>query len=127
MYIIGSTYDVADVNAPLAEMWVESMKAEKEATNVSGNMVKFPKTLKKDTKWRQWKESIPLAYIVREIDIPQPSIVYTTVHDQLVSSAILHRAEYNTNNGVVYDLIQSLMLNGPAWSWINAYQRTHDG
>ncbi len=41
MYIIGSTYDVADVNAPLAEMWVESMKAEKEATNVSGNMVNY--------------------------------------------------------------------------------------
>ncbi len=58
MYIIGSTYDVNDINEPLAEMWVESMKAEKEATNASGNMVKFPETFKKDTKWRQWKESM---------------------------------------------------------------------
>jgi hypothetical protein len=32
-----------------------------------------------------------------------------------------------TNNGVVYDLIQSLTLNGPAWPWINAFQRYHDG
>jgi hypothetical protein len=33
----------------------------------------------------------------------------------------------NTNNGMVYDLLQSLTLNGPAWSWVNAYQRNRDG
>jgi len=28
---------------------------------------------------------------------------------------------------IVYDLLQSLTLNGPAWSWINSFQRTRDG
>jgi hypothetical protein len=61
---------------------------------------------KKDTKWKQWKESlltylhsksgqanIPLAYIVRENDLPIPKMIYATVHVQLVESAILHGAE----------------------------------
>ncbi len=70
---------------------------------------------------------IPLAYIVRDMDTPIPNIVYPTSHDQLVECAILQGAEYNTNNGIVYDLLQSLTLNGPAWPWINGFQRTRDG
>jgi hypothetical protein len=58
MYIIGSPYDVNDINKPLAEMWVESMKVEKEEAIVVGGMVKLPEAFKKDTKWRQWKESL---------------------------------------------------------------------
>jgi len=46
---------------------------------------------------------------------------YATVHDQLVNQAILRGAEYNANNGAVYDLLQSLTLNRPAWSWINSF------
>lgn len=136
MNIIGLPYDVNDINKPRAEMWVESMKMKKEAANTPGNMVKMPEAFKKDTKWKQWKESvltclhsksgqanIPLAFIVRENDLPAPGTIYATVHDQLVESAILHGTEYNTNNGMVYDLLQSLTLNGPAWSWVNACQR----
>jgi hypothetical protein len=140
MHIIGMVYDIEDVNEPLAEMWVESMKAKHEAAKVPGDMVKTPEPFKKDTKWRLWKEStltylhskigqasIPLAYIVRESHIPTHNIVYGTVHDQLVESAILRRAEYDTINGVVYDLLQSLTLNSPAWPWANAFQRNRDG
>ncbi len=103
-------------------------------------MVKQPDPFKKETKWKQWKESmltylhsksgqanIPLAYIVREFDQPNYAKVYTTVHDQLVECAILHGPEYHINNGLVYDLLQSLTVNGPAWAWINAFQRTRDG
>jgi len=140
MHIIGATYDINEVNKPLAEMWVESRKVEQEAADVPTDLIKIPETFKKDTKWKQWKDSlttylysktgqasIPLAYIIRDNDVSTPGLIYPTVHDQLVSSVILHGAEYNTNNGVVYDLLQSLMLNGPAWSWINAFQRTRDG
>ena len=27
----------------------------------------------------------------------------------------------------MYDLLQSLTLNGPAWAWKNMYQHAHDG
>ncbi len=53
--------------------------------------------------------------------------MYTTLPEQLVNCAILHGNEYNTNNGMVNDVLQSLKLNGPAWTWINAYQVSNDG
>jgi hypothetical protein len=59
--------------------------------------------------------------------VPAPNAIYPTVHDQLVNATILRVAEYNTNNGVVYDLLQSLALNGPAWPWVDAYQHNRDG
>jgi hypothetical protein len=44
-----------------------------------------------------------------------------------MNSAILFGPEFNVNNGTVYDFLQSLTLNGPAWSWINTYQRSRNG
>ncbi len=70
---------------------------------------------------------LPLTYIIRESDVSNYGKVYSTVHEQLVECAILHGPEYNTNNGIVYDLLQSLTINGPAWAWINAFQNTRDG
>ena len=68
-----------------------------------------------------------MSYIIRENDVPQVNIAYATVHEQLVNCAILQGVEYNTNNGIIYDLLQSLTLNGPAWIWINSFQRARDG
>jgi hypothetical protein len=68
-----------------------------------------------------------LAYIIRENDVPAPGIIYAAVHDQLVDPAILHGPKFNAYNGIIYDLLQSLNLNGPAWSCRNAYQRHRDG
>lgn len=140
MYILGVPYDIALVNEPLAEAWNESRKAEAEAAEAPDDLVKKPEPFKKDTKWRPWKESvvtylhsktgqaaIPLAYIVREFDQGIPGAIYSTVHEQLVNQAIHHGPEYNTNNGIVYDLLQSLTLNGPAWSWISGFQRSRNG
>lgn len=85
MHIIGATYDVNDINEPLAEMWHKSMKVEKEASSAPTDLVKVPEPFKKDTKWKQWKESlttylhskngqasIPLVYIIRDEDVPSP-------------------------------------------------------
>jgi hypothetical protein len=86
---------------------------------------------KKDSKWRPWKESIitylnaqtgqanlPLAYIIREREVADLQAIFTTTHDELVDCAILYGTEFNANNGRVYDFLQSLSLNGPAWPWI---------
>ncbi len=140
MYILGTSYDATLINEALAETWNEQRKAEKEAAEAPDDLVKKPETFKKDTKWRPWKESvitylnskvgqasIPLSYIVREFDVPIPGLLYSTVHEQLVDMAIHTGPEYNTNNGIVYDLLQSLTLNGPAWSWISSHQRSRNG
>jgi hypothetical protein len=90
------------VDEDLAEQWNEVMKEEAEAAKAPNDLLKLPEPFKKETKWGQWKESvmtylhlktgqasIPLAYIVREFDVPIPNIVFATVHDQLVECAIL--------------------------------------
>jgi cell division inhibitor SulA len=82
-------------------------------------MVKHSDPFKKETKWRQWRESmqthshskvkhagLPLAYIIQEQDVPNYDKLFNTVHDQLVECAILTGPEYNINNGLVYNLLQ---------------------
>jgi len=135
MHIIRVPYGVEQVTEELLLNWNQGRKSEIEASKAPQDMVKQPDALKKETKWKQWKESmftylhsktgqssLPLAYIVRENDALNHANVYTTVHDQLVECAILTGPEFNINNGLVYDLLQSLTINGQAWAWINAFQ-----
>jgi hypothetical protein len=140
MHIIGVPYGVEQVTEELALNWNQARESEIETSKAPQDMVKQPDAFKKETKWKQWKESmltylhsktgqssLPLAYIVRENDTPNHANVYTTVHDQLVECAILTGPEFNINDGLVYNLLQSLTINGPAWAWINAFQRSRDG
>jgi hypothetical protein len=142
IHILGLQYEIDQVTEELATRWNHARKSEQEAAKMisSLDIVKQPDPYKNETKWRSWKESmltylhskighanLPLAYIVQENDVPNYDKVYNTVHDQWVECAILHGPEFNINNGLVCDLLQSLTLNGPAWSWINMYQNTRDG
>jgi len=142
MYILGIPYELDQVTEEHALLWNSARKSEKEAAKSVSNLdlVKQPESFKKETKWRQWKESmstylhsknghanVPLADIIHENDAPNYDKIYPTVHDQLVECTILTGPEFNINNGLVYDLLQSLTLNGPAWAWINVYQATRDG
>jgi hypothetical protein len=140
MHILGNEYTVDQIMEQLAETWNETMRTEQEATKVSVEIIKTPEAFKKDTKWRPWKESVvtylhskkghaslPLAYIIREFDDPLPNVPHATTHDQLVASVILRGPEYNANNRIVFDLLQSLTLSGQAWSWINNFEKVRDG
>jgi hypothetical protein len=140
MYIVGEDFDETLIDADMARAWGTVMKDESDASEVKTDVVKMPDPFKKDTKWRTWKESvntylhsnigqasIPLAYIIRQQDTLTPGLQYATKHDQLVASAILAGPEYHRNNGIVFDLIQSLTINGPAWPWIQSFQSSRDG
>ncbi len=83
MYILGASYGADLITEELAMQWNELMKEESEATKAPTDLIKLPEAFKKDTKWKQWKESvltylhskmgqasIPLAYIVHENDLP---------------------------------------------------------
>jgi hypothetical protein len=111
-----------------------------EAAWTPFDVVKQPNPFKKETKWKQWKESmltylhcqnghanLPLTYLKCEHDALNHNKVFSTVHDQLVEYAVLTGPEYNINNGLAYDSLQSLTLNGLAWAWINAFRHTRDG
>jgi len=136
MHILGLPYDIQNLNEELAKRWNEQMKTELEAAKAPNALVKNPEAFKKDSKWHVWKESVitylhsktgqaclPLAYIVREYDVPLANVPYATTHEQLVAGSILHGPEYNVNNGIVFDLLQSLTLAEPSWAWISNYER----
>ncbi len=58
--------------------------------------------------------------------MPLEELVYATVHDELVYTTILFGPEINFNNGMVYDCLQLLTLNGTARPWINIYKRSRN-
>lgn len=102
--------------------------------------VKAPGEFKKETKWKAFKEGmiaylnglkgkhdIPLAYIIRENANPQPNVVFQSEHLRLVEITPLNGIEYEDDNGRVFDILKSLLINGPAWTWMRAYNGTRSG
>jgi hypothetical protein len=99
---IPTPYDVNDANEPLTEMWTESMKVEREATEMPDNLVNMPEVFKNNMNLHSKKgqANIPLILIIRENDLPVPESIYATLHNPLVDSAIFHGPESNANNGM---------------------------
>ena len=97
-------------------------------------VVKAPGEYKKDTKWKAFKEgalayfngvkgnhNIPLAYVIRAEEFPDANINYQTEHHRIISITPLAGAAYEEDNGKVFDLLKSWTINGPAWTWMRAY------
>ena len=102
--------------------------------------IKAPSEFKKDSKWKTFKESliaylnslkgkhnIPLAYVIREDEKPQPNQIFQTEHHRLIAITPLLGIEYDKDNGRVFDILKSLLVNGPAWTWMRAFNSTRNG
>jgi hypothetical protein len=102
--------------------------------------IKSPGEFKKDTKWKTFKEglitylnglkgkhNIPLAYVIREDEVPQVNQAFQTEHHRLIAITPLLGVEYDEDNGRVFDILKSLLVNGPAWTWMRAYNNTRNG
>ena len=103
-------------------------------------VVKPSAGFKKDTKWKSFKEgtiaylngikgkyNIPLAYIIRENEVPVPNQAYQSEHHHLIEVTPLVGIESEEDNGHVFDLLKSWTINGPAWTWMRAYNSIQDG
>jgi hypothetical protein len=97
MYILGIPYELDQVTEELAMTWNHARQSELEAVKKSSNldMVKQPEHFKRETKWKQWKESL-ITYLHSKIghanSLPLANKVFNTVHDQLLECAILQGA-----------------------------------
>ncbi len=102
--------------------------------------IKSPGEFKKDTKWKTFKEgliaylnglkgkhNIPLAYVIREDAAPQVNQAFQTEHHRLIAITPLAGVEYDEDNGRVFDILKSLLINGPAWTWMRSYNNTRNG
>ena len=103
-------------------------------------VVKAPGEYKKDTKWKAFKEGaiayfngakgnhhIPLAYVIREDEVPQVNQAYQSEHHRLIAITPLAGAAYEEDNGKVFDLLKSWTINGPVWTWMRAHNVTRNG
>ena len=102
-------------------------------------IVKAPLEFKSGSKWKPFKEGaiayfnsikgthhIPLAYVIRELENPDPNFIYQSEHHRLISITPLVGVEYEDDNGKVFDLLKSWTLNGPAWTWMRAWNATRN-
>jgi len=102
--------------------------------------VKEPAEFKGNVKWKPWKEVvisyfnsvltkdfIPLSYVIREKETPDPDAQYDNEHQRLVAVAPLHGNEYKTDNGIVFDFLKSWTINGPAYPWMKQFSSTRNG
>jgi hypothetical protein len=111
MYILGQACDAKLITALLVAEWDEKRRIEAEMPK-SSDIVKTPEAFKKETQWKTWKESLS-TYLnsqfgqasIRENDCPLEGLVYATVHDELVHTAILFGPEFNNNNSMIYDFL----------------------
>jgi len=60
MHILGIPYELDQVTEAHAMRWNQACKSEKEAAKMATalDLVKQPDPFKKESKWRQWKESM---------------------------------------------------------------------
>jgi hypothetical protein len=72
--------------------------------------------------------SILLNYVLRKLEDPDPLAVYANDAEQAVAFAPLVGSAFDQDNRRVYAIIKSLIIEGPAWSFItNPVDRAKDG
>ena len=113
----------------------ESKKEDEEG------LVKFPEAFGKETSWRTFEKvlrnylgmkkginSVPLEYIMRNVDGPGlAGQVYATEHEHLVVTTPLEGEAFEADNGKVWLVLKDLTLIGPAFAYISHLDRLRHG
>jgi len=108
--------------------------------DVPDDLIKPPDDFKANTKWREFRESFltfmkhtkghadfPLSYVLREQDIADNEEVFETQEALEEATIPLQGNAYDKDNNAVFDSLKSRLLNGPAWTWIQDFDRRRDG
>jgi hypothetical protein len=115
--------------------------ADDAADDAATDLIKAPDPFKKDTDWLTWSESLltytrskkgqnnntPLAYVLRERDVPVEGATYPTDLDEKIERTLLVGPQYAADNATMYDLLKSLAGNGPLWPFIQPFERNRNG
>jgi hypothetical protein len=118
---------------------LESMRS----STAEDEVVEKPKDLsdlaKWETFWEQWRTYMgrtcgaakcPLLYIFRDHEVMDPAMHVADYPDhdsRLVAITLLDGPWFQLDNQRVYDEFKALVLKGPGWSFIKAFDRTKDG
>ena len=135
---LGLSIDPEEFTLAVAAEWYAKMKAETDESSLE--IVVAPEKFKKDTKWREFRDSfitylqgkkgrdgMPLAYVIRDHDEPRPEVAYPDEHARTIGILPLTGPAFVLDNGVVFDCLKSYILAGPAWTWIQQFDRSRNG
>jgi hypothetical protein len=103
--------------------------------------VKAPAEYKTGSKWKPFKEGciaffnmtlgmdhVPFSYVIHpNAALGDPLAAYANKHARLITITPHAGLEYETDNGRVFDYLKSWTLNGPAWTWIQAFNTNRGG
>jgi len=130
-------YPVAFID--ICNTWVDRMIEESDQKR-DGTESKptEPEKFKDPTKWATFHElfvvylslipgssGVPLAYVIHHSSEPDYSI--RDKRAWLIACAPLHGQVFDYNNGIVYNHLKDLVLDGPGWAWIQQFDQQHDG
>jgi hypothetical protein len=134
------TIEAASFNQAALDAYGRLMSFENNQDEEPATQVKPPTEYKTGSKWKPCKEgatayfnsikgfhNIPLAYVIRDQENPDPNAVYQTEHHRLISITPLVDIEFEEDNSRVFDFLKSWTLNGPAWTWMRAFNTTRNG
>jgi hypothetical protein len=110
-----------------------NMVVSLEETKEKEPDVKMPDKFTLTSKWITFSEAfstylnrlkgttskIPLNYVIRDNEIPNPNAVYMTISETLIQNAGLVGPQFDRDNERVYGILKQLILKGPAWSYIS--------
>jgi len=122
------------------------MRYSQEAMRTSSTedeVIDKPKELtdlaKWETFWEQWRTYMgrlrgaakcPLTYIFRDHEVIDPALhqINYPDHDaRLIATTTLDGSWYQLDNQRTYDEFKSLVLKGPGWNFIKAFDRLKNG
>lgn len=114
--------------------------AEDDARMDKEIIAKAPDKFKTGTTWKIFAEAtetylgqllgsgwIPLSYIIRRTELPDPEATYQNDLERLIAIAPLVGDAFQRDNARVYGIIKQLVIEGPGRSYILPYDRANNG
>jgi hypothetical protein len=111
-FALGLPFNAELFNLADAEYWMQKMRDQDDDDDAAKDMIKIPDAFKKDTEWLIWSDSVitylrsqkgannasPLAYILRDHEVPTPDTIFPTDIDEKIGRTILAGPQFNTDN-----------------------------
>ena len=114
-------------------------QANKDSEDTNTKTAK-PGQFKDESKWPEWEKAfmtylaivpgvngIPLSYVVREDEHPDPNAVYTTFKQRMIARAPLTGQNYDSDTFQVHTLLAGFIQGEQSESWIRHLAKHEDG
>jgi hypothetical protein len=129
----------AEINNAVSRLALETLRAEIQEDEVPDKPGELSDLTKWEIFWERWKSYLsrlrgaakcPLLYVIRdqeEVTHAEYDAIYHDHDARLVATTILEGDWYTLDNHRVYDEFKALIIKGPGWSFVKAFDRAKDG